>query len=127
VVRRFSGASQRYTNSWIEHIKAEIAANIARRGFYRREDMPEIVHKYFDDMYRVMRNVAQAIRPGGRFILVVGDSLIADVYVPTDLILARIGQELGLTIERLERARVRRSGQIRSYRLRETIITLRKG
>jgi len=49
------------------------------------------------------------------------------VYVPTDLILARIGQELGLTIERLERARVRRSGQIRSYRLRETIITLRKG
>ena len=127
VVRRFSGVSQRYTNSWIEHIKAEIAANIARRGFYRREDIPEIVHKYFDDMYRVMRNVAQAIRPGGRFILVVGDSLIADVYVPTDLILARIGQELGLTIERLERARVRRSGQIRSYRLRETIITLRKG
>lgn len=127
VVRRFSGIPQRYTNSWIEHIKEEIATNIDRRGFYRREDMPEIVHKYFDDMYRVMRNVSQAIRPGGRFIMVVGDSLIADVYVPTDLILARIGQELGLTIERLERARVRRSGQIRSYRLRETIITLRKG
>lgn len=126
-IRCFSDVPQRYTNPWIEQIKAEIAANIARRGFYRREDMPEIVHKYFDDMYRVMRNVSQAIRPGGRFILVVGDSLIADVYVPTDLILARIGQELGMTIERLERARVRRSGQIRSYRLRETIITLRKG
>ncbi|MCX7854410.1 MAG: hypothetical protein N2556_00270 [Anaerolineae bacterium] len=126
VIRRFSGDTQRYTNPWIEHIKADIAANIARRGFYRREDMPEIVHKYFDDMYLVMRNVSQAIRPGGRFILVVGDSLIADVYVPTDLILARIGQELGLKIERLERARVRRSGQIRSYRLRETIITLKK-
>lgn len=126
VVRHFGSISSRYTNPWIEHIKEEIATNIARRGFYRREDMPEIVHKYFDDMYRVMRNVSQAIRPGGRFILVVGDSLIADVYIPTDLILARIGQELGLTIERLERARVRRSGQIRSYRLRETIVTLKK-
>ncbi|MGC8946622.1 MAG: hypothetical protein ACP5N6_10790 [Anaerolineae bacterium] len=126
VIRRFSGDPQRYTNPWIEHIKAEIAADIARRGFYRREDMPEIVHKYFDDMYQVMRRVSQALRSGGRFILVVGDSLIADVYVPTDLILARIGQELGLSIERLERARIRRSGQIRSYRLRETIVTLKK-
>ncbi|MGC8947705.1 MAG: hypothetical protein ACP5N6_16355, partial [Anaerolineae bacterium] len=52
VIRRFSSDAQRYTNPWIEHIKAEIAANIARRGFYRREDMPEIVHKYFDDMYQ---------------------------------------------------------------------------
>jgi hypothetical protein len=127
VVSHFSRASQRYTNPWIERIKAEIHANIARRGSYRRQDMPEIVHKYFDDMYKVMRNVSHAIRPGGRFILVVGDSLIADVYVPTDLILARIGQELGLKIERVERARVRYSGQIRSYRLRETIITLLKG
>lgn len=126
VIRHFSQSQQRYTNPWIEHIKADIAANIARRGSYRREDMPEIVHKYFDDMYRVMQNVVRALRPGGRFVMVVGDSLIADVYVPTDLILARIGQEIGLTIERLERARVRRSGQIRSYRLRETIVTLKK-
>lgn len=126
VIRQFSGEAQRYTHPWIERIKAEIAANIVRRGFYRREDMPEIVHKYFDDMYLVMRNVVQALRPGGRFILVVGDSLIADVYVPTDLILAVIGQELGLKIERLERARVRRSGQIRSYRLREMVVILKK-
>ena len=117
---------QRYTHPWIEGIKENIAANIRRRGSYRRQDMPEIVHKYFDDMYRVMRNVVQILRSGGRFILVVGDSLIADVYVPTDLILARIGEELGLSVERLEKARERRSGQVRSYRLRETIVTLRK-
>lgn len=125
LIREFS-QNRRYTHPWIEQIKSDIQSGIERRGNYRRQDMPEIVHKYFADMYQVMRNVVQYLNKGGRFILVVGDSLIADVYVPTDLILARMGEELGLTVEKLEKARERRSGQIRSYRLRETIITLLK-
>ncbi len=125
LIRNFA-RSDRYTNDWIENIKAEIAQNIELRGAYRRPDMPEIVHKYFDDMHRIMKNVTSALKPGGRFIQVIGDSLIADVYLPTDLILARIGQELGLKIESIEKARNRRSGQIRTYQLRETIVTLKK-
>jgi DNA modification methylase len=115
-----------YTNKWLEEIKENIAANIEKRGRYRRTDMPYIVHKYFDDMFRVFEKVTPRIKPKGRFILVVGDSLIADVYVPTDLLLARIGNDLGMKIEKIEKARTRRSGQVRSYKLRETIITLRK-
>ena len=88
--------------------------------------MPYIVHKYFDDLYRVMRNVVASMKRRARFILVVGDSLIADVYVPTDLLIAKIGQDLGLRIEKIEKARDRRSGQIRSYKLRESIVTLQK-
>lgn len=114
-----------YTNRWIKELKEDIKQNIVRRGRYRRLDMPNIVHKYFDDMYRVMSNIVNALNPNGRFILVVGDSLIADVYVPTDLLIAKIGQDLGLQIEGIEKARERRSGQIRSYKLRETIITLK--
>ena len=127
LIRKFAQSKTRYTNPWIEQIKARIEERIAKRGRYRREDMPEIVHKYFDDMHQVMSQVVRSLRPDGRFILVVGDSLIADVYLPTDLLLARIGQELGLRIEKIEKARDRRSGQIRSYKLRETILTLRKG
>lgn len=126
LVREFAAHNSKYTNEWLEDIRDSIHANIKRRGSYRRTDMPHIVHKYFDDMYRVMKPVIQAIRPNGRFILVVGDSLIADTYLPTDLLLARIGQELGMEIEKIEKARNRRSGQIRSYKLRETIVTLRK-
>ena len=88
--------------------------------------MPEIVHKYFDDMFRIMKKVIGRIKPEGRFILVVGDSLIADTYIPTDLIIARIGKELGMKIEGIEKARTRRSGQIRSYKLRETVVILKK-
>ncbi len=126
LIKNFAVSNKRYTNPWLEEIKANIQANIIRRGSYRRPDMPEIVHKYFDDMYNVMRRVVKAIAPGGRFILVVGDSLIADVYLPTDLLLAKVGLELGLSIEKIEKARNRRSGQVRSYKLRETIVTLKK-
>ena len=105
---------------------ANIEKNIKRRGNYRRSDMPYIVHKYFDDMHKVIKTVTKSLKPNGRFILVVGDSLIADVYVPTDLILAQIGTELGLSIEKIELARNRYSGQVRNYRLRETIVTLKK-
>ncbi len=115
-----------YTNDWIENIKRSIQKNIVRRGNYRRQDMPSIVHKYFDDMYKVFKMIACKIKNNGRFILVVGDSLIADVYVPTDILIAQIGNDVGLSIEKIEKARNRRSGQIRSYKLRETIITLRK-
>ena len=126
LVRRFYESPSTYTNDWIEQIKVSIKKNIVRRGAYRRQDMPYIVHKYFDDLYKVMKNVVSSLKSGGRFILVVGDSLIADVYVPTDLLIAKIGLDLGLEIERIEKARERRSGQIRSYKLRETIVTLRK-
>jgi len=126
LICRFYNCPSTYTNSWIEDIKINIEANIGRRGVYRREDMPYIVHKYFDDLYQVMKNVVSSLKSGGRFILVVGDSLIADVYVPTDLLIAKVGSDLGLEIEKIEKARQRRSGQIRTYRLRESIITLFK-
>jgi len=128
LINDFASSDGKYTNDWLERIKDEIASNIARRGSYRRPDMPSIVQKYFDDMYRVMRRVAKSMRAGGRFLLVVGDSLIADTYLLTDLILARIGMEpeIGLELESIEKARDRASGQIRSYRLRETIVTLLK-
>lgn len=126
LIRDFRENESRYTNDWIEDIKTQIKRGIERRGKYRRPDMPEIVHKYFDDMYKIMSNVVSSLSSGGRFIQVVGDSLIADTYLPTDLILAKIGKELGLEIESIEKARDRRSGQIRSYKLRETIVTLKK-
>lgn len=126
LIRRFYSSPATYTNTWIEKIKADIEQNIKRRGAYRRLDMPYIVHKYFDDLYRVMKNVVACMKRHARFILVVGDSLIADVYVPTDLLIAKIGQDLGLRIKKIEKARDRHSGQIRSYKLRESIITLQK-
>lgn len=116
-----------YTNEWIEDIKHQIYRNIERRGNYRRKDMPNIVHKYFDDMYKIFVNIKENLSENGRFVLVVGDSLIADVYLPTDLLLAKMGKDMGMNLEKIAKARNRRSGQIRSYKLRETIISFKNG
>ena len=126
LIKDFNNSKSIYKDKWLEAIKSDIEKNIEKRGAYRRRDMPYIVHKYFDDLYKVMKNVVFSLKSGGRFILVVGDSLIADVYIPTDLLIAKIGLQLGLDIEKIEKARERRSGQIRSYKLRESIITLKK-
>ncbi|MCI4339801.1 MAG: hypothetical protein L3J73_00835, partial [Thermoplasmata archaeon] len=112
---------------WLPEILGRIRANVARKGTYRRNDVHGIVKRYFSDLVPVLRRVYDALGPRGRFVLVVGDSLLAGVYVPGDLLLARIGASVGFSIESVEVARPRRSGQRRSFVLRESIVTLRKG
>jgi DNA modification methylase len=111
---------------WLAEILRGIRANVFRKRTYRRDDMHAVVHRYFDDLARVLVRVRRALRPGGRFVLVVGDSLLAGVYVPGDLLLARIGARVGFAIESVEVARARRSGQRRSFELRESVVTLRR-
>jgi SAM-dependent methyltransferase len=111
---------------WLPEILRQIQANVEAKGSYRRQDVHGIVHRYFADLVPVLRHVHAALVPGGRFVLVVGDSLMAGVYIPGDLLLARIGASLGFVIDSVEVARSRRSGQRRSFELRETVITLRK-
>ncbi|MGI0067832.1 MAG: hypothetical protein ACREB9_05380, partial [Thermoplasmata archaeon] len=111
---------------WLGDILRQIRENVRRKGSYRRNDMHGIVHRYFHDLAQVLRSVHRTLVPGGRFVLVVGDSLLAGTYVPGDLLLARIGRRIGFEIETVAVARTRRSGQRRRFRLRESIITLRR-
>ena len=111
---------------WLEEILPQIRANVERHGSYRRDDAHAVVHRYFADLRPVLAGVYRALAPGGRFVLVVGDSLLAGAYVPGDLILARLGASLGFTIRAVETARARRSGQRRSFALRETVVTLER-
>jgi DNA modification methylase len=111
---------------WLAYILKTVTQNIELKTVYRRDDMPGIVTKYFDDLCPVIANVLLALKPGGRFVVVNGDSMIAGTYVPGDLIFARLAAVLGFEVESLDVARVRRSGQRRDFLLRETILTLRK-
>ena len=111
---------------WLGEILEQIRENVQKKGTYRRDDMHAIVHRYFSDLVPVLRGVRRALVPGGRFVVVVGDSLIAGTYVPGDLILARIAHALGYHIESVEVARSRRSGQRRNFSLRESVVVLRK-
>ncbi len=110
---------------WLAEILPRMHENLRRKRTYRRDDMHAVVHRYFADLVPVLARVRRALRPEGRFVLVVGDSLLAGTYVPGDLILARIGARLGFEIEGVDVARVRRSGQRRSFTLRESVVSLR--
>jgi DNA modification methylase len=114
------------SDAWLMAITKSIAHNIKSKGSYRRDDMGAIVTKYFDDLFPVMQNVLRALKPGGRFVIVNGDSLIAGTYVPGDLIFARLAARIGFIVEGFAVARERRSGQRRGFVLRESVLTLRK-
>lgn len=116
----------RAPDPWLPGILGRIRSNVRRTSTYRRDDVHAVVHRYFADLEPVLRRVARALRPGGRFVLVVGDSLLAGTYVPADLLLARMATRHGLRIESVVLARPRRSGQRRSFPLRESIVTVRR-
>ena len=126
VTRSFSSTTNSYEDEWLEDIVDRIEKRIKQKGNYRRDDMHIIVRKYFDDIYQIFSKVYDSLKEGGHFVVVIGDSLIAGVYVPADLILARMGKEIGFSIESVEKARQRRSGQRRDFILRECIVTLVK-
>jgi DNA modification methylase len=111
---------------WLDELLPRIRDNVARKGSYRRDDVHAVVHRYFADLRPVLAGVYRALRPGGRFLVVVGDSLLAGAYVPGDLILARMGERVGFRIRSVEVARPRRSGQRRSFRLRESVVSLER-
>ncbi len=111
---------------WVASVTREIERNVRSKGSYRRSDMAAVVAKYFDDLVPVTRAVFRALRPGARFVVVNGDSLIAGTYVPGDLIFARLATQAGFEVEAFEVVRDRRSGQRRGFRLRESVLTLRK-
>ena len=118
--------SERLPDPWLSGILTRIRENVARKGSYRRDDVHAVVHRYFSDLALVLKGVYESLRPGARFVLVVGDSLLAGTYVPGDLLTARIGARLGFHILAVDVARVRRSGQRRHFKLRESVVTLER-
>lgn len=127
-VRDFTKQAQKYDDDdWLNRIVSDIHDRIVSKGNYRRSDMHLIVKKYFEDLWETFERVYGGLRDNGRFVIVIGDSLIAGTYIPTDLILARMGEKIGFSIEEIEVARERRSGQRRKFKLRESIVTLIKG
>ena len=111
---------------WMRGIVSAMRRNLQAKASYRRSDMDAVVTSYFADLRPTIAGVYDALRPGGRFVVVNGDSFLAGVYVPGDLIFGRMAVEAGFEVEGFETARVRRSGQRRDIRLRESILTLRR-
>lgn len=106
-----------------------------REGGLWSDIIPTMIRGYFDDMYLSLNNIGKVMRKGAYCIIVVGNSSYGGVPIPTDLFLAKIGQERGFEPIEIRVARYlgTSSQQMKAMRvdvfrkyLRESVIILRK-
>jgi len=57
-----------------------------------------VVAGYIDDMYRVLRQIYRALRPGGKLVMVLGDSAPYGVHIPTETYLKEVGIGIGFRL-----------------------------
>ncbi|MFN8484672.1 MAG: hypothetical protein U0768_16680 [Anaerolineae bacterium] len=95
--------------------------------------IPAMIEAYFDDMYLALAEQARVLKPGAYLVCVVANSAYGGVPIPTDALLARIGQRLGLVTDGIYVARrmntsaqqLARWGGSRTY-LRESAVVMQK-
>ncbi|MDQ4145489.1 MAG: DNA methylase, partial [Actinomycetota bacterium] len=57
--------------------------------------IPQLVRAYFSDMKRVLERARNAMKPGGRLVLDIGDSCFAGVHVDTPSVLCQLAEGVG--------------------------------
>jgi DNA modification methylase len=67
--------------------------------------IPVMIKGYFRDMYKVLTGLYELLRSNGKCIIVVGNSAYANIIIPTDLLLAKIGKEIGFSNPKIYIAR----------------------
>lgn len=87
-------------------------------------DHPRLTAEYFIDMYQHLKRMKKILQPGARYLIIVGDSAIDKVFVPTDEILAKIALELGFTQAEVTPFRSRGCSR-HGIALQESLITLK--
>jgi len=86
---------------------------------------------YFEDILKVIQGALVVLKPGGQFVLVLGDSAPYGVHIPTDEFIGRLGVSVGFSSYHLEGIRTRgekwaHNSQRHRVPLRESIVTLIK-
>jgi len=66
-----------------------------------------MIEGYFKDMYSTLVNLRKYLNPGGRIALVLGNARYAGVMIPVDQIVAEVGEQSGLALEKVLVARHR--------------------
>jgi len=99
-----------------------LVQTVTEKAYDRR--IPIMVKGYFNDMSLAIQNIKKLMKKNARGVIVVGDSQFGGVHIETDLILAKICEMSGLTIDAIDVVRERRSKN--GMKLRESLIFVSK-
>lgn len=139
-VRSFIGASQQATSDpYVDMIALEIENAIplkekeTGKKDARTRKVPNMIRGYFSDMHEVISQCALTLPSGKRTYIVVDQSAYCGKIVPTDLLLAYLGEQEGFEVGRIIECRKARTStqQLNKYpylktTLRESIVELIK-
>jgi site-specific DNA-methyltransferase (adenine-specific) len=118
-----------------QEIRSEIPKKEERTGKRdgRTRLMPNMLCGYFTDMRAVLKELYDALDTGGACYIVVDQSAYVGVIVPTDVILANLGEEVGFNVDEIVICRKANTSaqQLKAYpylanTLRESIVCLKK-
>src|SRR5206468_9892681 len=96
-----------YLRAIIQHLNNAIPRKEALTGSLdaRTRLMAGVIPAYFEDMKIVLSEMHTLIAPRGYCYVVVAQSAYAGVLIPTDQILASIGERIGFRVRQLIRCR----------------------
>ncbi len=119
-----------------ERIHSELSDTIDRlRGMREikkgKKTYDYVVAGYFEDMLRVLTGARDVLKPGGHFVLVLGDSAPYGVHIPTERIVGRLAVAVGFASYEIEQIRTRggkwgHNSQRHRVPLKESILTIAK-
>jgi len=111
---------------------SEIITLFEKRKLWDKKIISMII-AYFSNMEIILRQIYNILMPNRNCVIVVGNSAYSNVIIPTDLLLSKLGKEIGFKKAKIIVARhlttssqqKRKLEQLRNY-LRESIIILKK-
>lgn len=125
-------------NSDLEERLAELRSLHTERGIYGGNGWANYAASYFNDCYRFVVGVKHVLKPGATAIIVIGNSILQGILIPTDQYLGRIAETIGLELVRIETPRAARVGNSiiqssvrvakaqKSHQLYEAVLELKK-
>jgi len=108
------------------------------KGIYGGNGWANYAAAYFNDCYKFATGINYALTPGGTALVVIGNSILQGVLIPTDQYLGKIAESIGLELVRIDIPRAVRVGNsiiqsnVRvakaqdSHHLYEAVVELRK-
>jgi len=123
----------------LEDQLATLRSRHPEKGVYGGKGWANYAVAYFNDCYRFAQIMTRLLKPGGTALVVIGNSILQGLLIPTDQYLGQIAELAGLQVVGVEIPRATRVGNsiiqsdVRvkkaqdSQQLYEAIVELRKG
>jgi DNA modification methylase len=95
----------RHVKTFIEYAKKKLVE--IRKTKAGKKDYDIIAVKYFNDMQQHFKEVYRVLKPGGKYVLTLGDSALYGIHIPTDELLRDIALGVGFKASDIELLRTR--------------------